>query len=57
MGRARDENKTSRNVVLKSETYDWLDKYKANLMAKRGTTNVSFDDAITSLLEYTTAKK
>jgi hypothetical protein len=50
MSRPRDESKTSRNVVLKSETYDRLDKYKVKLMGELGTTNVSFDDAIDSLL-------
>jgi len=52
MSRARDENKTSRNVVLKSETYERLDKYKVKLMGEKGTTNVSFDDAINSLLDF-----
>jgi len=51
MSRPRDESKTSRNVVLKSETYDRLDKYKVKLISERGTTNVSFDDTINSLLD------
>jgi hypothetical protein len=51
MARSRDENKTSRNIVLKSETYERLDKYKVKLMGERGTTNVSFDDTINSLLD------
>lgn len=51
MGRARDENKTSRNVALKVETYDRLDKYKVKLMGELETTNVSFDDVINSLLD------
>jgi len=59
MGRARDENKTSRNIVLKSETYERLDKYKVKLMGNLGTTNVSFDDTINALLDAisTSSKK
>jgi len=51
MARARDENKTSRNIALKSETYERLDKYKVKLMGEMGTTNVTFDDLINSLLD------
>jgi predicted CopG family antitoxin len=51
MARARDESKTSRNIALKLETYERLDKYKARLMGEKGTTNVSFDDVIISLLD------
>ena len=50
MARARDENKTSRNIALKSETYERLDRYKVKLMGEKGTTNISFDDVINHLL-------
>ena len=50
MARARDENKTSRNIALKSETYERLDKFKVKLMGKLGTANVTFDDVINHLL-------
>ena len=51
MARARDENKTSRNIALKVETYERLDKYKVKLMGEMGTTDVTFDDVINSLLD------
>jgi hypothetical protein len=51
MARSRDENKTSRNIVLKSETYERLDKYKVKLIGERKTSNVTYDDAINELLE------
>jgi hypothetical protein len=51
MARSRDETKVSRNVVLKAETYERLDRYKAKLIGERGTSNISFDDVISSLLE------
>jgi len=47
----KDKQKTSHNVVLKAETYDRLDVFKANLIGKRGTSNISFDDAINVLLQ------
>jgi hypothetical protein len=53
MGRARSENRTSRNVVLKSETYERLDKYKVKLMGERNKSNVTYDDVINELLENT----
>jgi len=42
---------TSRNIALKSETYERLDKYKVKLMGELGTANVTFDDVINSLLD------
>lgn len=56
MARPRDEKKTSRNVVLKSETYERLDRYKAQLIGERKMSGVSFDDAINELLDLVKAK-
>jgi hypothetical protein len=40
-----------RNIVLKIETYKRLEKYKVDLVKEKGDPNITFDDAITSLLE------
>jgi hypothetical protein len=52
MVRQRNEGKTSRNVVLKLETYKKLDNYKATLIGKKKTTSVTYDDAINDLLSH-----
>jgi hypothetical protein len=44
-----------RNVVLKIETYNRLDKYKIKLIAKKGNSKLTFDDVINNLLD--TAEK
>jgi len=51
MARPRDETKVSRNVVLRAETYERLDRYKAKLIGEKGTANISFDDVINTLLD------
>lgn len=39
-----------RNIVLKIETYDRLEKYKIKLMSEKGDSRITFDDAINFLL-------
>jgi hypothetical protein len=51
MVRQKDETKSTRNVVLKVETYERLDRYKAKLIGERKTSGVTYDDAINELLE------
>lgn len=40
-----------RNVVLRIETYQRLQKYLLELMQKRGDPRITFDDAIATLLD------
>jgi hypothetical protein len=40
-----------RNVVLKIETYERLEKYKIKLIGKKGDSRLTFDDVINDLLE------
>jgi hypothetical protein len=40
-----------RNIVLKIETYDKLEKYKAKLIGKKGDSSLTFDDVINDLLD------
>lgn len=42
---------TKRNVVLKIETYERLDKYKIKLMNEKGDSKLTFDDIINDLLD------
>ena len=42
---------SKRNVVLKIETYEKLDKYKIKLMNERENSKLTFDDAINDLLD------
>lgn len=42
---------TKRNIVLKIKTYERLEKYKVKLVNEREDPNVTFDDAINSLLD------
>jgi aspartyl/asparaginyl-tRNA synthetase len=51
MARAREEGKNSRNIALKLETYERLDKYKVKLIGKRKTSSITYDDAINELLQ------
>jgi hypothetical protein len=51
MARQRDDQKITRNIVLKVETYERLDKYKAKLIGERRTSAITYDDAIKELLE------
>jgi hypothetical protein len=45
-----------RNVVLKIETYDRLEKYKVKLISKKGDSKLTFDDTINDLLDKTENK-
>jgi hypothetical protein len=40
-----------RNVVLRIDTYQRLDKYKIKLMSEKGDSSLSFDDVINTLLD------
>lgn len=40
-----------RNVVLRIDTYQRLDKYKIKLMSEKGDSGLSFDDVINVLLD------
>lgn len=40
-----------RNVVLKIETYERLDKYKIKLMNEKEDSKLTYDDAINDLLD------
>lgn len=42
---------TKRNIVLKIETYDRLEKYKIKLMSEKGDSRIAFDDVISYLLD------
>jgi hypothetical protein len=43
-----------RNIVLKIETYEKLEKYKAKLIGKRGDSRLTFDDVINDLITKAT---
>jgi len=53
----RKENVPNRNIRLKIETYEKLQKYLLNLMQEKGTPWLTLDDAVNSLLEGVIAKK
>jgi hypothetical protein len=40
-----------RNVVLKIETYERLEKYKVKLIGEKGDSRLTFDDIINELLK------
>jgi hypothetical protein len=42
---------TKRNVVLKIETYERLDRYKIRLMSEKEDSSLTFDDVINNLLD------
>ncbi len=41
----------NRNVVLKIETYERLEKYKIQLINEKGKSQLSYDEVINSLLD------
>jgi hypothetical protein len=41
----------TRNVVLKIETYNRLDKYKIRLISEKDDSKLTFDDVINELLD------
>jgi|GEM_PF-1777537 len=45
------KNVTKRNVALKIETYDRLERYKIKLMGEKEDSRLTFDDVITFLLD------
>ena len=47
----RKERVRIRNVRLKMETYDKLERYLLDLMQEKGTPWLTLDDAVNSLLE------
>jgi len=51
MAKPKRADATRRNVVLKISTYDRLQRFLVDLVRKRGTPRVSFDEAITELLD------
>jgi hypothetical protein len=51
MARQRDDSKKERPVTLRISVYLRLERYKAKLIGEKETTNVSFADAIDSLLD------
>ena len=53
----RKERVRIRNVRLKMETYDKLEKYLLDLMQERGSPWLTLDDAVNSLLERVRAGK
>jgi hypothetical protein len=56
MVRQRDEQRTTRTVVLKAETYKKLDQYKIKLIGKKKDSSVTYDDAINELLDISSNK-
>ena len=40
-----------RNIVVKIETYERLEKYKIKLINEKGTPQLSFDEVVNSLLD------
>jgi len=45
------KNVSKRNVALRIETYERLERFLLDLMRKRGTTRVTFNEAINALLD------
>jgi len=45
------KNVRKRNVALKIETYERLEKYLIELIRERGSPRLTFDDAINALLD------
>jgi len=48
--RKQKENASRRNVVLKIETYNRLEKFIVELVKKKESPRISFDDAVNELL-------
>ena len=42
---------TKRNIALKIETYERLEKFKIKLMSEKGDSRIAFDDVISFLLD------
>jgi len=51
MAKPKKADAVHRNVVLKITTYERLQRFLVDLVSKRGTPRVSFDEAITELLD------
>lgn len=51
MARRQKANASRRNVVLRIETYNRLEKYLVELVKRRGIPRISFDEAINELLD------
>jgi len=51
LARKQKANMSRRNVVLKIETYNRLEKYLVELVKRKGVPRVSFDEAINELLD------
>jgi len=49
--RKQDNSAKTRNVVLKAETYLKLEKYKVELVKRRQSPKITYDDVINDLLE------
>jgi predicted CopG family antitoxin len=47
---AKSKSRETRTIVVRDETYNRLEKLKVKLIAERGTSDVTFDDAINTLL-------
>lgn len=45
------KNVEKRNIMVKIETYDRLEKYKIKLINEKGSPNLSFDEVISFLLD------
>ena len=50
MGKSRT-NVSKRNIVLKIETYNRLEKFLLELMKDRESPRITFDEAVNALLE------
>jgi len=46
-----------RNIVLKIETYERLEKYKVRLISEKGDSRLTFDDAVNTLLDNAEQRK
>jgi hypothetical protein len=46
------KNVKKRNISLKIETYERLDKYKIKLMSEKEDSSLTFDDVVEYLLDH-----
>jgi len=51
MGRQQKANATSRNIVLKIDTYNRLQRFIVELVKERVVPRISFDEAVNELLD------
>jgi len=51
MGRQQKANVTSRNIVLKIDTYNRLQSFIVELVKERSAPRISFDEAVNELLD------